>query len=443
MSRARAYDREIVAIALPALGALTAEPLYLLADTAIVGHLGTAQLAALALAATALGAVTTMFNFLVYGTTSAVARAHGGGEHDRAHELGGQAVWLGLAIGCLLAIATVALAGPATSLLGGHGHVAALAARYLRISAPGLPAVLLATAGQGYLRGVSQLRRPLVIVIAANAANLVLELALVYGARLGLDGSALGTVIAQLGMGIAFAAAVWPLPRPQLRLMSGLARVGAEILVRTASLYASFVVASAVLARIGKASLGAHQVAFQLFNLIALVLDALAIAGQVMVARMLGAGDGEGAYAVGRRLTVLSVAGGIGVGALLGALYGPLPHVFTTDPAVIGRLHAIWPLLALMQPIGAAVFAFDGILIGAGDTLYLAIAMFAASVFIYVPVALLALELHWGIVGVWSGLVGLIAVRCATTGVRFVRRRWIVLGSTHPVRGAPRKGRAA
>ena len=161
--------------------------------------------------------------------------------------------------------------------------------------------------------------------------------------------------------------------------MRGLARVGVEIAVRTSALYLSFVVASAVLARIGKASLGAHQIAFQLYNLLALVLDALAIAGQVMVGRMLGAGDGDGAYAAARRLTVLSIAGGVVTALVLAALYGPLPHVFTSDPRVIDRLHAIWPLFAAMQPAAAAVFALDGVLIGAGDTRYLAFAMVAAS----------------------------------------------------------------
>jgi putative MATE family efflux protein len=426
---ARIHDREIIALALPALGALAAEPLYLLADTAIVGHLGTTQLAALALAATALGAVTTVFNFLVYGTTAQVARAHGGGDHARAHELGSQAVWLGLGIGVALTAATVALAGPAVALLGRHGHVADLAARYLRISAAGLPAVMLATAGQGYLRGISTLRRPLEIVIAANAVNVALELVLVYGAGLGLDGSALGTVIAQLGMGAAFLAVVWPLPRPQPRLMRGLARIGVEIAVRTSALYVSFVVASAVLARIGKASLGAHQIAFQLYNLLALVLDALAIAGQVLVGRMLGAGDGDGAYAAARRLTVLSIAGGVAAGLVLAALYSPLPHVFTSDPHVIGRLHAIWPLFAAMQPAAGAVFALDGVLIGAGDTRYLAFAMVLASICVFVPLALLALHEHWGIVGVWAALLALVAVRLATNGARFLRRRWIVVGA--------------
>ena len=429
MPRGRIHDREIVALALPALGALAAEPLYLLADTAIVGHLGTPQLAALALAATALGAVTTVFNFLVYGTTSQVARAHGGGDARRAHELGSQAVWLGLGLGCVLAVVTLALAGPAVVVLGRHGHVATLAARYLRISAAGLPAVLLATAGQGYLRGISSLRRPLVIVIVANLANLALEVVFVYGLRLGLDGSAAGTVIAQLGMGAAFGAAVWPLPRPRPRLMRGLARVGIEIAVRTSALYLSFIVASAVLARIGRASLGAHQIAFQLYNLLALVLDALAISGQVLIGRMLGAGDGDGAYEAARRLTVLSIGGGVLAGLVLAALYSPLPHAFTSDPRVIGRLHAIWPLFAAMQPAAAAVFALDGVLIGAGDTRYLAFAMVLAAIVFYVPLALLALELHWGIVGVWAGLLALIVVRLATNVWRFGKRRWIVLGA--------------
>ena len=212
--------------------------------------------------------------------------------------------------------------------------------------------------------------------------------------------------------------------------MRGLARIGVEIAVRTSALFASFVVASAVLARIGKASLGAHQIAFQLFTLLSLVLDALAIAGQVLVGRMLGAGEGDAAYEAARRLTVLSIAGGCVVGAVLAALYGPLPHLFTTDGHVIDRLHAIWPMLAAMQPAGAAVFALDGVLIGAGDTAFLAVAMVIAALAFYTPLALLALHFHWGIVGVWAGLLALIGVRLATNAARFARRRWIVLGAT-------------
>ncbi|MDX6702535.1 MAG: hypothetical protein QOF26_2761, partial [Baekduia sp.] len=202
------YDREILRLAIPALGALAAEPLYLLADTAIVGHIGTEQLAALALAASVLGAVVTLANFLTYGTTAQVARLHGAGEEERAGEVAAQALWLALAIGAAMVVVIVALAGPLMTLVGGSGHVADLAARYLRISALGLPCALIALAAQGYLRGVGDLRSPLVVVLVTNAVNVVLELVFVYGFGWGLDGSAAGTVVAQLGMGAAFAVAL-------------------------------------------------------------------------------------------------------------------------------------------------------------------------------------------------------------------------------------------
>src|SRR5204863_6890311 len=235
------YDREILILALPALGALAAEPLYLLADTAIVGHLGTSELAALALAAIVLSTVVALCNFLTYATTAHVARLHGAGREADAGELAAQALWLALFIGCGLAILCAALAVPLMALLGGSGHVADLAARYLRLSALGLPFALIALAGQGWLRGMSRLREPLVILVAANVANVVLEVVLIYGLDLGLDGSALGTVIAQLGMGAAFAALLLRAEhrgsrRPSWAGMRGVLSIGGAILVRTAAL---------------------------------------------------------------------------------------------------------------------------------------------------------------------------------------------------------------
>src|SRR5205823_1249127 len=175
------HDREILRLALPALGALAAEPAYLLADTAIIGHVGTTQLAALALAATVLSALVTLCNFLTYGTTAQVARLHGAGQAQSAGEMAAQALWLALAIGVVVAALAALLAVPLMSLVGGEGRPAHLAVRYLRISALGLPCALIALAGQGYLRGVGELRRALVIVVAANAANVVLEVVLVFG----------------------------------------------------------------------------------------------------------------------------------------------------------------------------------------------------------------------------------------------------------------------
>jgi putative MATE family efflux protein len=433
MRRSR-YDPEILRLAAPALGALAAEPLYILVDTAIVGHLGVAPLAALAIAGTLLTGAFTLFNFLTYGTTAQVARFHGAGDERTAALLGVQALWLAAAIGVVLVALAEGLARPAVDLMGGSGHTADLAVLYIRIAAIGLPFALIALAGQGYLRGVSDLRTPLRIVIAANLANVVLEVVFVYGFGWGVAGSAWGTAIAQAGMGAAFAVLLWRAAaagarRPMLERIRPLLRIGGEIFVRTTALYASFVVASAVLARIGTASLAAHQIAFQLWTFLALVLDSVAIAGQVIVGRMLGAGDADSAYSASRRMIAWSVALGAVLGMVMLALTWTLPHAFTDDAAVIDRAQAVWPLFALMQPLAGLVFALDGILIGAGDTRYLMWSMLFAGVFVYVPIALAALAFDWGIVGVWCGLIALLVARAATLGVRFMGRRWAVTGA--------------
>jgi putative MATE family efflux protein len=435
-----AYDREILRLAIPALGALAAEPLYLLADTAIVGHLGTPQLAALALAATVLGTIVTLCNFLTYGTTAQVARLHGAGEEARAGEIAAQSLWLAIGIGTVMVAVTVTLAHPLMTLVGGSGHVADLAARYLRLSALGLPCALIALAAQGYLRGVGDLRSPLVVVVVANAINIVLELVFVYVLDWGLDGSALGTVVAQAGMGAAFTLLLLRAPavsrRPHAAQLRGLARMGGHIIVRTGSLLLCFLVAGAVLARVGAASLGAHQIAFQVFIFLALVLDAIAIAGQVLVGRMLGAGDADGALAAARRMCLWSLVGGGVMAVGLLATADVLPRAFSSDAAVIGQARDLWPLFALLQPTGALVFALDGILLGAGDTRYLAYAMAFSAFGVFIPIALLSLHFGWGVTGVWWGLNALMVARLLTIGARFLGRRWLVTGATTAVESA-------
>ena len=430
--RRSVHDREILRLALPALGALAAEPLYLLTDTAIVGHLGTRELAALALAATVLVSAVALCNFLAYGTTAQVARLHGAGEEERAGELAAQALWLAAAVGVVLAVVCVVFAEVIMDVVGGSGQAADDAARYLRLSAAGLPCALIALAGQGYLRGVGDLRTPLVVLIAANVVNVVLEVVLVYGFDLGLDGSALGTVVAQLGMGAAFVVLLLRAParsrRPARALLRRLTSMGGDLIVRTGALLAAFGLAGAVLARTGEDALAAHQIGFQLFLLIALVLDAIAIAGQVIVGRLLGAGRADEAWAAARRMIGWSLVVGLGWTVLLAAMAGILPRAFTSDPAVLDRAAELWPLLALLIPSGAVVFALDGILIGAGDTRFVAAAM-VLSLAAFVPVVLSASAFGWGVVGVWAAIHVLMAARLATTAWRFAGRRWAVVGA--------------
>jgi putative MATE family efflux protein len=363
-----------------------------------------------------------------------VARLHGAGEEERAGRLAAQALWLSLGIGTALAILAAALAEPLVRAMGGEGEVVDHGVTYLRIVAIGLPMAMIALAGQGYLRGISDLRTPLVILIAANAANVVLEVLFVYGFGWGIAGSAWGTVIAQAGMGVAFALLLLRAPaddrRPRLDYMGPLLRVGGDIAVRTIALYASFTLATAVAGRIGTESLGAHMIAYQLFVFLALVLDAIAIAGQVIVGRTLGAGDADTAYEASWRMIGWSVVVGGVFGVLLLAGTDLIPQGFTSDAGVLERAEAFWWLFALIQPIGGAVFALDGILIGASDTRFLKWSMVFSSLVVFIPIALVALEADWGIVGVWAGLVALMVARLATTGARFLSRGWAVTGAT-------------
>lgn len=421
------YDREIGRLALPALGALAAGPLYILADTAIIGHLGTPQLAALALAGAVVSTLTDLSDFLSYGTTAHVARLHGAGHERRAGGFAAQALWLALITGILVAALIAAIAVPATNVLGGKGEVAGFTVEYIRIVAISVPFVLVALAAEGYLRGVGDLRSPLVILVAANALNVVLDVVFVYGLGWGLQGSAWGTVIAQAAMGLAFARLLLVAPadsrRPVWARMRPLVKMGGDLTVRSLALLSAFTLGSALAAHLGTAQIAAHNIAFQLFLFIALALDAIAIAGQILVGRALGAHRGDEAIAASRRMIGWSlVVGGLVMGALLAGT-DVIPRAFTSDPEVIDAARSMWPLFAVMQPAAGVVFALDGVLIGAGDTRYLAGAMVVALA-VYAPLAFAADTLA----GIWWALLALMLVRLVTVAWRFARRRWMVLG---------------
>ena len=425
-------DTEIFSLAVPALGSLAAGPLYVLVDTAIVGHLGELPLAGLGLAAVLLDGVLALSNFLAYATTALVGRNHAAGRVALASTLARQAMWLAALLGMSVVALGLTLGAPMLDLLGGGGAVPDAAYSYLRLAVFGLPFALIALAGQGYLRGTGDLKTPLLFIAAGNLLNVALDVLFIIVLGWGLPGSAAATAIAQATMGAGFILKLVKdtggVGLPSLAAMRPLLGMSGQILGRTSALYGTLVVASSVLAHVGSSSLAAHHIIFQLWVFLALVLDSIAIAGQVMVSRKLGAGDGAAAVVAARRMIGWSVLSGAVFAAVLMALGGPLPQVFTQDASVLARVAAAWPIFALMQPCNGAVFALDGILIGAGDSRYLMRSMAVAAA-VSVPLVLLAYASGGGITEVWLALSVLIFMRLATIGARFRSGKWVVTGS--------------
>ena len=424
-------DRTILRLAGPALATLAVEPLYVLVDTAIVGHLGTDPLGGVALAAAVLNVAFLVCNFLAYGTTARVAFLVGAGDRRAADRVAAQGLWLSALLGLLAAALVGGLAGPAAVALGGSDGVLTNAVTYLRISAVGTPFVLVALVGHGYLRGVQDTRTPLVVAVGANVLNLAVELVLVYGLDLGVAGSAWGTVLAQ-----AVAATVFLVILTRRLRLSGaslaidrgellrLIRTGRHLFVRTAALLTALTLATSVAARVDPPTLAGHQIALQIETFLALVVDALAIAGQALIGTALGARDATEARRTGRRLVQIGLRAGVALGVVVVATAWIVPRIFTSDAAVVSRASAALVMVGLMQVPAAVVFVLDGVLLGASDTRFQQWSNVGALL-AYLPFA--AAALVWprlGIVGIWTGLLAWMLARLLANSTRFAGGRW-------------------
>ncbi|TVP75959.1 MAG: MATE family efflux transporter [Gemmatimonadales bacterium] len=433
--RGRRFDREITALAIPALGALAADPLVSMVDTAFVGRLGTVPLAALGVNASVFAMTFVVFNFLAYGTTPRVARALGRGDRGEVGRVVLQALVLAVAAGVVATALLLALAGPILSVMGATGELREPAMAYLRIRALAGPAVLLIMAGHGVFRGLQDTRTPLRITLALNVVNLVLDPILIFGLGWGLEGAAWATVVAQWAGALAFVRLIfgprramlgesprWPRPAELLPFL----RVGGELLLRTGALIGTLTLATAVATRVGTAQVAAHQVAVQLWMLLALVVDSLAVAAQAMVGKYRGADESREGVAVLREVTNRLLLWGAGVGVVLLGLFwvaAPwLPRIFTDDPLTLLAVAAVLPFVVFMQPLNALVFVWDGIFMGAEDFRYLAVQM-VLSALAAAGILLLVLPMGWGLAGVWWGITALMGVRAATLAVRYWGRR--------------------
>jgi putative MATE family efflux protein len=407
-----------------------------MADSAIVGHLGTAQLAGLGVASALLTTAVSVFVFLAYATTGAVARRVGAGDLPAAIRQGMDGIWLAL----LLGAAVIAVVLPTTPVLvelfGASDTAAPYAITYLRISALGIPAMLVVLAATGVLRGLQDTRTPLYVAVAGFIANAALNVGLVYGAGLGIAGSAWGTVIAQCGMAAAYLAVVirgarrhGASLRPDAAGIRASAQAGVPLLVRTLSLRAVLMIATAVAARLGDADIAAHHIILSLWSLLAFALDAIAIAGQAIIGRYLGADDAKGAREACRRMVEWGIAVGVVLGLLIVASRPLFLPLFTSDTVVKETALPALLLVALSQPICGVVFVLDGVLMGAGDGPYLAWAM-VLTLAVFTPVALLVPVLGGGLTAVWAAMMLMMAVRMVTLWLRARSGRWVVTGAT-------------
>jgi putative MATE family efflux protein len=440
VQRPASHAREILRLAVPAFGALIAEPLFLLADSAIVGHLGVAQLAGVGLASAVLHTAVGLMVFLAYSTTPAVARAMGHGQLGKALAAGRDGVWLATLLGIVLSVAGFWAAEPLVSLMGAEGDVRSFAVDYLRWSMPGLMAMLLIFAGTGVLRGLQDTRTPLLVATAGFALNIVLNLWLVYGLHWSVAGSAAGTSVAQWAMAAVYLVMVqrnatrhgvslWP-DWSGIRAMT---RVGSWLMLRTLSLRVAILATVLVVTGQGAVNLAAHQLAMTIFSFLAFALDAIAIAAQALIGKELGASNPVRA----RHLTRTMIRWGVGFGVVTGvllALAAPWAGaLFTSDAGVQSVLtSALW-ILAAGQPIAGYVFVLDGVLIGAGDAKYLALAG-VVNLGVYVPmlvaVAVSGMSAAAGLSWLWAAFaLGYMAARAVTLGLRARSDRWMVLGS--------------
>jgi putative MATE family efflux protein len=436
----KGHAREILRLAVPAFGALVAEPLFLLADSAIVGHLGVAQLAGVGLASAVLHTAVGLMVFLAYSTTPAVARAIGDGQLGKALAAGRDGVWLALLLGTVLAVAGFLAADPLIGLLGAEGDVRTFAVDYLRWSMPGLVAMLLIFAGTGLLRGLQDTRTPLVVATAGFALNIVLNLWLVYGLGWSVTGSAVGTSLAQWAMAAVYLVMVKRNAQrngvslmPSWRGIRSMTRVGSWLMLRTLSLRVAILATVVVVTAQGPVNLAAHQLAMTIFSFLAFALDALAIAAQALIGKELGAANPAKARLLTRTMTRWGLGFGAVTGALLAAAAPWAGSLFTSDREVQSVLAvALW-ILAAGQPMAGYVFVLDGVLIGAGDAKYLALAG-VVNLAAYVPL-LLAVSLSGaggaaGLGWLWAAFaLGYMAARALTLGARARSDRWMVLGS--------------
>ena len=383
--------RQILELAIPALGALVAEPLFTVCDSAMVGHLGVHALAGLGVGSTVLQTIVGVFVFLAYSTTALAARALGEGHQDQAVRSGIQAMWLAFGLGVIATAILAWLAPFIVVWMGGTAEVLPDAVAYLRASCPGLIGMFVVLAATGTLRGLLNTRIPLYVSAGGALFNVVANAVLIYGCDWGVAGSGAGTALAQTLMAAVLVTVVVRGARrlevslkPSWGQVARAAWEGAPLLVRTVALRAALLLTTTVATTIGVAGLASHQVVWTIWTFAAFLLDALAIAAQALVGFALGTGDTRQLRALITKLVWWGAGLGVALGVVLAAGAWALPWVFGSDPTMHSIATAALLIAALFMPLGGVVYQLDGILIGANKTRFMAVSSLITLV-LYAP----------------------------------------------------------
>ena len=436
----RVRHRRILALAVPAMFALIAEPLLGIVDTALVGHLGVAELGALAVVTTVLGAVIWLFSFFLSATTANIALYLGRSDHLSAARYYRQSLLLAAATGLVVAAVGLAAEELAFDVMGADSTLRELAGDYYRIRLVGIPFSLTAFVSTGYLRGIQDMKTPMVIALLINLMNALLDAILIYGIPpwfdgFGLPGAAVATVFCQFLFGAwSFSVVVrrHPVLQPGLgllgfdrTLLAKMFTVNRHLFMRTAFLLGCFVFATALATRMGKYTLGAHQVGMQLVLFLALALDSFAIAAQSLCGNLMGRGELEELHLNARLMIVWGFLLSAVFGAALWLGQGTIIALFTHDPALVRAIAVIMPFVILLQAANGVNFVLDGVLMGVLDTRFLMIQLFIAGPLIFFPLAALAYHFSWGLVGLWSALAAFFGSRFVMNAWRFRSRTYV------------------
>lgn len=435
-------DRQILDLAVPTLATLLAQPLLVLVDSTLVGRLGATELAGLSLASTILMTVVGVCIFLSYATTAATARYFGAEKPSKAISLGLDGLWLGAGLGAILGLILALGGATILSWFGPEEAVAEQARGYLLASSWGLPGMLIVLAATGTLRGMLDATTPLKVTTVGALANIPLSYLLIYPAGLSTAGAGLGTAMAETGMGIALA---WAIVSEARRHGVSLLPSGTGVLksltdsvpliVRTVCLRVGIIATVGAATALGTNALAAHQIVNAVWNFSANFLDSLAIAAQALIGQAAGKGSHQRLRAILGRCLVWGAGVGAGLGVILAAITPLLAAVMTGDEGVQSWAHVGLWVCASSLPVAALAFMLDGVLIGVGDTSYLA-KMMLLSLIVYLPIPLLLLgplsdrgTLGFALLWIGYGWIFMLA-RAVPLYLRTRTDKWIVMGES-------------